>query len=72
MTEKEETILVHANVEISPAALQSIVKNAKKITLPDKKGVFRVDTADMVSQIISRFLAENDFESYTKDLNNYS
>lgn len=72
MTEKKETLLVHANVEITPAALQAIVENAKKVTVPDEKGVYRVDTADMVSQIISRFLDAHDFESYAKNSDNYS
>ena len=72
MTEKKDTILVHANVEITTASLQAIVENAKKVTVPDSRGVYRVDTADKVSQIISQFLIEHDFESYAKDIENYS
>jgi hypothetical protein len=38
---------------------------------PDAKGHYRVDTADLVSHMVSRFLLERDFESYVKDISNY-
>ncbi len=72
MTESKDTIIVHANVEISTEALQAIVENAKKITGRDEKGRYRVDTADKVSEMISRFLLENDFETYVKNIENYT
>jgi hypothetical protein len=71
MAKGKETLAVNVNVEITATSLQAIVENAKKITGRDSKGVYRVDTADKVSQIISRFLSENDFESYAKDINNF-
>ncbi|MBW1642888.1 MAG: hypothetical protein JRJ76_08620 [Deltaproteobacteria bacterium] len=71
MTDKKETLAVNVNVEITAESLQAIVENVKKQTGRDSKGVYRVDTADKVSQMISRFLFENDFESYTKDIKNY-
>ena len=71
MTDKKETLAVNVNVEITAESLQTIVQNVKKQTGRDSKGVYRVDTADKVSQMISRFLFENDFESYTKDIKNY-
>ena len=58
-------------LELTPEALQAIVYNAKEIAGPDEKGVYRVDTADQVSAMISRFLLENDFESFVKDVANY-
>ncbi len=72
MAESKETITVHANVDITTESLQSIVENAKKMVGRDEKGYYRVDTADIVSKIISRFLLENDFEGYTKNLKNYT
>ncbi len=57
-------------MEITATALQAIVENAKQITGRNSKGVYRVDTADKVSQVISRFLLENDFENYAKDIEN--
>jgi hypothetical protein len=71
MSEFTDTIVVGAKVEITRNALQAIVENAKKVTGPDAKGVYRVDTADKVSEMISRFLRENDFESYAKNIENY-
>ena len=71
MTESRDMIKVHVNVEITAASLQTIVENAKHIASRDEKGVYRVDTADKVSEMISRFLQDNDFESYAKDIENY-
>jgi hypothetical protein len=62
---------VRANVELTPETLQAIVQNAKKITGPDEKGVYRVDTAEVVSGMITKFLLEKDFEAYAMDVANY-
>ena len=70
MGNEKETLVVNVNVEITAASLQAIVENAKKITGHNSKGVYRVDTADKVSQVISRFLLKNDFENYAKDIKN--
>lgn len=66
-----DQLTIHINVAISASALQTIVANAKKMAPRDGSGSFRVDTADWVSQIISRFLEENDFENYVKDSTKY-
>jgi hypothetical protein len=71
MSETQNTMVVRANVEMTTASLQAIVANAKEVSGPDQKGVYRVDTADQVSGMISRFLLENDFESFVKDIENY-
>ncbi len=71
MSEVQDTIVVRALVEMTTASLRAIVANAKKVSGPDEKGVYRVDTADQVSAMISRFLLENDFESFVKDIANY-
>ena len=71
MANEKETLVVNANVEITATSLQAIVGNAKKFTGRNSKGVYRVDTADLVSQVISQFLLENDFEKYAKDIQNY-
>ncbi len=70
MTGEKDTLVVNVNLEITAASLQAIVENVKKNTGRDSKGVYRVDTADKVSQIISRFLLENDFQSYAKNAEN--
>ncbi len=71
MPEKKDTVKVRANVEMTAASLKAIVENAKKVAGPDEKGVYRVDTADKVSEMISRFLLESDFESFVKNVDNY-
>jgi hypothetical protein len=43
---------------------KKIFENVKQIAGRDEKGVYRVETADKVSEMISRFLFDNDFESY--------
>ena len=71
MTEEKDLIEIHVNVEITTESLQTIVENAKKISGRNKKGHYQVDTAGKVSQMISRFLLENDFETYVRDINHY-
>lgn len=71
MTGSKDTITVHVNVEITTESLKTIVENVKRTAGRDEKGVYRVDTADKVSEMISRFLLDNDFESFVKDIKNY-
>jgi len=71
MHKQENTIAVNAVIEITPNALQAIVENAKRITGRNEKGHYKVDTADKVGEMISRFLIEKDFESYTQDSDSY-
>ena len=72
MNEFKELVTVRVNIDLTAVSLQAIVENAKKIAGHDEKGVYRVDTADWVNKMVSRFLLENDFESYTKNIENYS
>nr|HDN00469.1 hypothetical protein [Deltaproteobacteria bacterium] len=71
MAESQDTITVRVNVEITPVSLKTIVENAKKSAGPDQNGVYRIDTAGKVDEMISQFLLEKDFESYVKDTKNY-
>ena len=71
MSDTIDTIEVHANVIMTTASLKAIVENMKKIAGQDEKGHVKVDTADAVNKMISRFLLERDFETFTRDKNNY-
>jgi hypothetical protein len=71
MRESKDTITVNVNVEMTTASLQAIVENARKVEGRNEKGVYRIDTADKVSEMISNFILENDFESYAKNIENY-
>jgi hypothetical protein len=66
MSQSRDMITVHVNVDITATSLQTIVENVKRIAGRDEKGVYRVNTADKVSEIISRFLRDKDFEGYVK------
>ena len=71
MPELKDTITVRVNVKITPESLKTIVENAKKSVGPNQSGVYRVDTAGKVDEMISQFLFEKDFENYVKDPINY-
>jgi len=72
MTASKETVTININVEIEPAALEAVVANAKRITGMDAKGHYRVDTADLVSRMISCFLQQRDFAAFAADPDNYN
>jgi hypothetical protein len=66
-----EKLNVNVNVEITAAALQAIVANAKILAQKKPNGTYHVDTADQVSAMIGRFLEEKNFEHYVQDIANY-
>ncbi len=68
--EPKDMMTVNVNVDITTETLKAIVENAKTLAGPDEKGVYRIDTAEKVSEMISQFLMENDFETYAKDIGN--
>ena len=72
MTSTSDTVVVNVNATITARALQAIVANAKKNAPVNEKGYYQVDTADKVSEMISRFLLENDFEGFADDPENYT
>jgi peptidyl-tRNA hydrolase len=71
MGKDKESIVVRANVEMTAASLQAIVAHAKAAAGTDEKGRYRIDTAAKVSEMISRFLLEKDFEDFVKNADNY-
>ncbi len=66
-----DTLVVNANVTITATALQAIVANAKANAPRNEKGYYQVDTADKVSEMISKFLLENDFDGFASNPENY-
>ena len=71
MPQSEDTIAVNVVVEMTTASLKAIVENAKRLSGRNEKGHYTVDTADKVSEMISRFLLEKDFEHFVKTTENY-
>jgi hypothetical protein len=72
MPQSEDIIAVNVVVEITTASLKAIVENAKRLSGRNEKGHYTVDTADKVSEMISRFLLEKDFEQFTKNPESYT
>ncbi len=58
-------------IDIRTDSLESIVKNEKEAAGFGRAGIGPVDTAGKVGELISRFLIENDFDSFAKDPGNY-
>ncbi|MBU4345383.1 MAG: hypothetical protein L6247_04835 [Desulfobacteraceae bacterium] len=66
MAESKDTITVRVNIEMTTASLEMIVEKAKEKAGRDANGIYRIDTADKVSEMVSRFLLEKDFEGYVR------
>lgn len=71
VSQSQDTIAIHATIEINPVTLQAIVRNAKKLAGTDEKGIYRVDTAEAVNRLISSFLVDHNFHNYIENLDNY-
>jgi len=71
MAEEIDTIEVHVNVIMTTGSLKAIVDNTKRLVGRNEKGHYKVDTADAVGKMISRFLLEKDFEEFAGDEGNY-
>lgn len=67
----QDKLNIHVNVQISAFALQTIVAYAKTAAAKNSSGSCRIDTADWVSHMISRFLELKDFETYVQDESSY-
>ena len=71
MSEDIQLVRVHVNVELPASALQSVVANAKNKVGKDETGRYRVDTADVLADLISKFLQEKGFDQFAADPDNY-
>lgn len=56
MSDAIDTIEVHTNVIMTTESLKEVVKNTKKIAGKNENGHYKVDTADAVGQMVSRYL----------------
>ena len=71
MPESSPMVRVHVNIELSAASLEAMVAQTKKKAGADEKGRYRVDTADALSALISKFLREKGFDEFARDEDNY-
>lgn len=67
----KDKLRVNVTLEICAATLQAVVANAKQVAGKDAVGVYRIDTADKLGEMVSRFLDEKDFDAYARDVRNY-
>lgn len=72
MSQSEEMISINVTLNIAVSTLTTIVENTKKIAGTDEKGIYRVDTAEKVNEMVSSFLKKYHFEEYVNDIDNYN
>jgi hypothetical protein len=66
-----DTVRVNVTLDISGETLQTIVRTAKEIVGRNEKGHYRIDTADLLEDLLSSFINENGFDVYAADRENY-
>lgn len=71
MSESSPSVKVHVNIELSAASLQAVVAHSKKKAGKDENGRYRVDTADALADLISKFLRDKGFDEFARDMENY-
>ena len=71
MGNNSDTVRVNVTLAVSGEALQTIVRTAKEIVGRNEKGHFRIDTADLLEDLLSNFIDENGFDAYVADRENY-
>jgi hypothetical protein len=71
MEEDVRSVRIRATLDIPAQALETIVHRAKAMVGPDARGHYRVDTADLVGELIGRFLRAKGFEAFVDDPANY-
>jgi hypothetical protein len=71
MPENKKTVVVHVNIEMTALSLKNIVNMGKKLAGRNENGHYLIDTADLVGEMVSRFLMEKDFECYVENPDHY-
>ncbi len=71
MPQSCEMISINVTLDIAVSSLKTIVENAKKMAGTDEKGIYRVDTAEKVNEMVSSFLKKYAFDEYVNNIDNY-
>jgi len=61
-------VMIHANISVSAETLAAVVLNSKK--LARERGE-KPDPAETLNLMLTRFLAEKNFEAYVENPENY-
>jgi hypothetical protein len=72
MADAEKTIRINSIIDIRTDTLEAIVKSEKEAVVRWGTNSGPIDTAGKVGELISRFLLENDFDSFARNPNHYS
>ncbi len=68
---QDGNVVINVNLEIPGRTLETVVRTAKTLTGPNAIGRYRIDTADLVSHLISRLLLDGGFADYVAEPRNY-
>jgi hypothetical protein len=71
MIRNTDKLRVHVVIEVSAMAIQSLVVHYKRVGDRQPGEACHVDTADKLGEMISKFLDENNFDSYVQNPGNY-
>ena len=71
MDNQESAIRVNVTIDIAGETLQTIVQTAKQIVGRNDKGHYRIDTADLLEDLLSAFIEKKGFAAYAADWDNY-
>lgn len=71
MANRSDTVRVNVTLDISGETLQTIVRTAKEIVGRNEKGHYRIDTADLLEDLLASFIDENGFDVYVGNRENY-
>jgi len=71
MGDNSNTVRVSVTIDIAGETLQTIVQTAKAIVGRNAKGHYRIDTADLLEDLLSAFISERGFDAYVTDKANY-
>jgi hypothetical protein len=64
-------VRVNVTIDIAGETLQTIVQTAKAIVGRNEKGHYRIDTADLLEDLLSAFIVENGFDAFVADKAHY-
>lgn len=67
-----DSILVRANIDLPPEVVKAVVQNAKLKYGKNEKGSYSIDTFEVLSRLITRFLEEKGFSEYVQNPDNYA
>lgn len=71
MGDQSKTVRVNVTIAIAGETLQTMVQRAKEIVGRNERGHYRIDTADLLEDLLSAFISERGFDAYVADKENY-